>query len=89
MFAKNIDAQLTAIYLAPDIIPQGTIDARFSLDIGVKKIIQKGKGEIFLNAIDLLNTKVVRREITGKNFSFTSTAYFETQVIRFSYGYEF
>ena len=30
------DAQLTAIYLAPDIIPQGKIYSRFSIDMGVK-----------------------------------------------------
>ena len=33
-FKKDFDAQLTAIYLAPDIIPQGNIDARFSLNLG-------------------------------------------------------
>ncbi len=32
-FPKNIDAQITAIYLAPDIIPQGKIKSRFSLDV--------------------------------------------------------
>ncbi|MCE9539906.1 MAG: TonB-dependent receptor, partial [Bacteroidetes bacterium] len=42
---KKMDAQLTAIYLAPDIIPQGKIAQRFSLDVGIKKVIQKGNGE--------------------------------------------
>jgi outer membrane receptor protein involved in Fe transport len=88
-FAKNTEAQLTAIYLAPDIIPQGTIDARFSLDAGVKKTIQNGKGDLFFNATDLLNTMVIRKEITGNNFSYTSTDYYETQVIRLGYNYKF
>ena len=88
-FGKNTEAQLTAIYLAPDIIPQGTIDSRFSLDFGVKKGIQNGKGELFLNATDLLNTMVIRKEINGNNFSYTSTDYYETQVIRFGYSYKF
>ncbi len=57
-FGKNTEAQLTAIYLAPDIIPQGTIDSRVSLDFGIKKAIQSGEGELFLNATDLLNTMV-------------------------------
>lgn len=86
---KNTEAQLTAIYLAPDIIPQGTIDSRFSLDFGVKKTIQNGKGELFLNATDLLNTMVIRKEISGNNFSYTSSDYYETQVIRFGYSYKF
>ena len=88
-FGKNTEAQLAAIYLAHDIIPQGTIDSRFSLDLGVKKAIQNGKGELFLNATDLLNTMVIRKEIKGNNFSYTSTDYFETQVIRFGYSYKF
>lgn len=88
-FAKNTEAQVTAIYLAPDIIPQGTIDSRFSLDVGVKKSIQNGKGELFVNATDLLNTMVIRKKINGNNFSYTSTDYYETQVIRLGYGYKF
>jgi outer membrane receptor protein involved in Fe transport len=88
-FTPSIKAQLTAIYLAPDIIPQGTIDSRFSLDFGVTKGIQNGKGELFLNATDLLNTMVIRKEIVGSNFSYTSSNYYETQVIRLGYNYKF
>jgi outer membrane receptor protein involved in Fe transport len=88
-FGKNTEAQLTAIYLAPDIIPQGTIDSRFSLDFGIKKAIQNGKGELFLNGTDLLNTMVIRKEINGNNFTFTSSDYYETQVIRLGYSYKF
>jgi hypothetical protein len=88
-FAKNTEAQLTAIYLAPDIIPQGTIDSRFSLDFGIKRAIQEGKGELFLNATDVLNTMVIRTKINGNNFNFTSTNYYETQVVRLGYNYKF
>jgi outer membrane receptor protein involved in Fe transport len=86
---KNTDVQITAIYLAPDIIPQGTIDARFSLDLGVKKSIQKGKGELFVNATDLLNTMVIRKDILGDGFSYISEDFYETQVIRMGYNYKF
>lgn len=87
-FPKNIDAQLTAIYLAPDIIPQGKIKSRFSLDLGLKKVIQKGKGELFFNATDLLNTMTIKKEIKGKDFHYTSDDYYETQVIRLGYSYK-
>lgn len=86
---KGLDAQITTIYLAPDIIPQGKIGSRFSVDCGVKKAIQKGKGEIFLNATDLFNTMIVRKEIIGDGFSYTSANYNETQVIRLGYKYKF
>jgi outer membrane receptor protein involved in Fe transport len=89
IFGKNIEAQLTAIYLSPDIIPQGTIDSRFSLDLGIKRGVQKGKGELFLNATDLLNTMVIQKKINGNNFSYTSKDYYETQVIRIGYNYKF
>jgi len=86
---KNIDAQLTAIYLAPDIIPQGKIAQRFSLDLGIKKSLQKGKGELFLNATDILNSMIIKKEIQGQGFKYISTDYYETQVIRFGYNYKF
>jgi hypothetical protein len=88
-FKNKIDAQITAVYLAPDLIPQGKIVARFSLDLGIKKLIQKDKGELFVNASDLLNTMVIKRTIQGSGFSYVNTDYYETQVIRLGYSYKF
>ncbi|WP_300665487.1 TonB-dependent receptor [Fluviicola sp.] len=88
-FSKGVDMQLIAIYLAPDIIPQGKIYSRFSLDLGVKKSIQKGKGEVFINATDLLNTMVVKKRIQGDGFYYQSSDYYETQVVRIGYSYKF
>jgi len=87
--AQNFDAQITAIYLAPDIIPQGKIAQRFTLDLGIKKSIQKGKGELFLNATDILNTMIIKKEIQGQGFKYISSDYYETQVIRLGYNYKF
>lgn len=86
---KGWDAQLTAVYLAPDIIPQGSIDYRFSIDMGLKKAIQKGRGELFFNASDLFNTMIIRRDIQGEGFKYVSTDYYETQVMRLGYSYKF
>lgn len=88
-FIKNIDAQLTVVYLAPDIIPQGKIKSRYSLDFGVKKSIQNGKGEFLLNASDLFNTLVLKKEILSDGFHYISNDYNETQVIRLGYNYKF
>lgn len=88
-FTKGLSTQLTAVYLAPDIISQGRIQSRFSMDIGLKKAIQKGKGELFLNATDLLNTMVTKKNIQGMGFSYTSNDYYETQVVRLGYSYKF
>lgn len=86
---KQVDFQLSAVYLAKDIIPQGKIGSRFSLDFGAKKQIQKGQGELFINANDLLNTMQVQREIIGNGFKHISTDYYETQVFRLGYSYKF
>ena len=83
------DAQLTAIYQAPDIIPQGKMGERFSVDIGLKKHILNGKGEVFINATDIANTLRVTKEIQGDGFHYVSNDYYETQVIRLGFNYKF
>jgi outer membrane receptor protein involved in Fe transport len=88
-FSDKFTGQVSAIYLAPDIIPQGRIEERFSLDVGVKKVVQGGKGEVFFNATDLLNTMVINRTITGNDFNYTSADYYETQVFRVGYSRKF
>jgi outer membrane receptor protein involved in Fe transport len=86
---NGFEAQISAVYLAPDIIPQGTIDSRFGLDFGIKKAIQKGKGELFLNATDVFNTMQITKEIMGTTFKLKSTDYNETQVVRVGYNLKF
>lgn len=86
---KKFDIQFTSIYLAPDIIPQGKIYARFSIDLGIKKSIQKDRGELFINATDIANTLQIKRETQGDGFRLLSTDYYETQVFRFGYSYKF
>ncbi len=88
-FPGQLDAQLTAIYQAPDLIPQGKTFSRFSIDAGIKKGIQHGKGELFVNATDIANTLRIKKEIRGTDFRYTSTDYNETQVIRAGYSYKF
>ncbi len=86
---KQTDIQITSIYFAPDILPQGKIGTRFSVDIGVKKQIQKSKGELFFNASDIFNTLRINKEINGNGFKLSSTDYYETQVFRLGYSYKF
>ena len=88
-FANGAEAQLSMVYLAPDIIPQGEIGSRFSLDLGLKKPMMKGKGELFFNATDLLNTMNIRKTIQGNGFNYVSTDYYETQVVRVGMALKF
>lgn len=84
---QEFDWQVTSIYLAPDLIPQGRIGQRYSLDMGLKKTLKKG--ELFLNATDLLNTMNVQKTINGTGFTLNSTDYYETQVVRLGYSRKF
>lgn len=88
-FGNGIEAQVSSVYLAPDVIPQGKIGSRYSLDVGAKKSIQKGAGELFFNATDLLNTFNITKDIRGIGFRYETTDYYETQVVRVGYSYKF
>lgn len=87
--SKQIDFQLTTVYMAPDVVPQGKNYSRFYMDLGMKKSIQKGKGELFINATDVANTLRIKKEVTGDGFHYKSTDYYETQVFRVGYTYKF
>ena len=85
--AKGFEAQLSTVYLAPDIIPPGKTGSRFSVDAGIKKQVKNG--DYFINATDLFNTLVIKKTVNGDGFRYTSSDYYETQVIRVGYNYKF
>ncbi len=85
----RVDARVSSIYLAPDLFPQGRIGARYALDVGLRKGVQQGRGEVVLNATDLLNTNQVRRTLNGTDFRYVSTDFLETQVVRVGYTRKF
>lgn len=84
---KKAELQIVAIYQTPDIVPQGRTGYRFSVDAGAKR--QLRKGEVFVNATDLFGTLVIRKQVAGDGFNYTSRDYYETQVVRVGYSYKF
>lgn len=87
--AKGFDLQASFAYYAPDIIPQGEIKQRSSLDLGLRKKLLDDKLELTLSATDLLNSFAVRKTIVGDGFTLTSNNYYETQVITLGVKYKF
>ncbi len=87
--ANGYDLQVTGVYLTRDRIPQGEIGARGSVDFGLKKTIQDGRGELFLNGTDLFNTMRIKRAVKGNGFTVTSRDFYESQVFRLGYSYKF
>lgn len=86
---SSIQLQLTGQYLAPDILPQGRIRERYSVDLGAKKALRKGKSELTLTATDLFNTFRIQQDLRGDGFRVVSTDYYETQVVRVGYTGKF
>jgi outer membrane receptor protein involved in Fe transport len=81
--------QVSNVYLAPDLLPQGRLGGRFSMDIGAKKSVYAGRGEFVINATDVLNTNQAERTIRGSDFRLVSTDYLETQVVRVGFNWKF
>ena len=77
------------MYFAPDIIPQGEMDDRFSFDFGLKKTAKNGKLEFTLAATDLFNTNGISKTINGEGFTMKTENYYETQVITLGVKYKF
>ena len=86
---RQIEFQLSSVYYAPDIIPQGKIKSRYSLDFGLKKTSKNKKLEWRLTVTDLLNTFQIRKEISGQSVTVTAYNYYETQVVNVGMRFKF
>jgi len=80
---------LTGIYYAPDIIPQGVVEDRYSIDFGVSKKFSDERWEIFLNANDIFNTFAIETTITGDDINLYKINYAETQMVILGMKYKF
>lgn len=88
-FYNDYQIQISTLYFAPKNIPQGRQLARSSIDLGVKKKMCKGKGELSLSASDLLNNYGIQQEIRGDGFTAVYENYYETQAVRLGMSYKF
>lgn len=86
---KDYELQAGFIYYAPDIIPQGKILGRNSLDLGIRKKLLHDKMEVSLSATDILNKSGIRQEIYGNGFIMRSDNYYESQVVMLGVKYAF
>jgi len=86
---KEWQLQLTALYMAPKNIPQGKQLSRSSVDLGMKKKLWQGKGEMNFAFTDIFNQFGLQQEITGEGFKAKYENYYETQVVRIGVKYKF
>jgi outer membrane receptor protein involved in Fe transport len=86
---KEISIQMTGIYYAPDIVPQGVVEDRYSLDFGVSKKFSDEKWEIYLNANDIFNTFAIETTLSGDDLNLHKINYAETQTVIIGMKYKF
>ncbi|TKG96338.1 TonB-dependent receptor [Puteibacter caeruleilacunae] len=86
---KGYDIQLTGVYYSKDIIPQGEVKARYSVDFGIKKHWMEDRLETALSGTDLFNTFDIKENISTPYLSLTRHNFFESQVFKFSIKYKF
>ena len=83
------EIQLTGVYYAAKNIPQGKQLARSSIDLGIKKAILQGNGEITFSFSDIFNNFGIRQKYNGDGFTVLYENYYETQVARIGFKYRF
>lgn len=88
-FKNDLSLQATAIYMADKNIPQGKQYSRASIDLGAKKKIWDGRGEINFAATDVLNTYGIHQQINGDGFTADYENYYQTQTFRLGLKYKF
>ncbi|MBL7950092.1 MAG: TonB-dependent receptor [Flavobacteriales bacterium] len=89
LLPRDLSVQLTGIWLARDIVPQGSTAERWSVDAGVNWKVAKTRSELTVNATDLLNTMRMGRTVTGDGFHSVSTDYLETRAVRLTWAWAF
>ncbi len=86
---KDLDAQVSVLWFARDIVPQGSIGERWSVDAGTTWKVKGTKSELTLNATDVFNTMRIRKTVLGEGFNINSTDYLETRAIRLTWSCTF
>lgn len=86
---KGMQVQLSGAYYAPKNNVQGEDLERWSVDLGVKKSLYKGRVEITLSANDIFNTMALRQRIEGDGFTALYENHYETQIFGIGIKYKF
>lgn len=89
MLSKTFSGQITAEYESAQLISQGTEDAKFSMDLGIRQTFMDRKLSLSLNVRDLLNSDHNNQTTSGAGFSQTTSSYFHGRMFGVSLSYNF
>lgn len=82
-------AQITGNYRGPIIRPQGEIRPMYSVNIGFRKEVLKGKGTLSFNVSDVFNTRRFIIDVEEEMFVQNRIFDWETQIATLSFNYRF
>lgn len=86
---KLIDIQISGNYNSAGVTAQGEFKEMYSFDLGFKKDLFKNKAVLSVNISDLFNTRMMRFDSYGINFSQYTKFKRDTQFLTFSLIYKF
>jgi outer membrane receptor protein involved in Fe transport len=89
MLSKSFSGQITADYESAQLISQGTENAKFSMDLGIRKTFMDRKLSLSLNVRDLLNSDKDNQTTKGVGFSQTTSSYFHGRMYGLTLSYNF
>jgi outer membrane receptor protein involved in Fe transport len=85
----NLTAQLSARYDASRVTSQGSMDARWAVDAGIKQDLFKKKASLNLRVRDIFNTRKFAYESYGTNYSQSTERFPATRMLQLSFSYKF
>lgn len=89
MLGKTFSGQITGEYASPQLIAQGTTNASYSIDLGLRKTFLDRKLSLSLNVRDLLNSDRNKSTTSGLGFYQNSESYFHGRMVGVSLSYNF
>jgi ferric enterobactin receptor len=87
MFPKNFDVQVRGNYEAPQKTVQGKRKALYYFDLSMSKDVLNGKGTVFLNMLDIFNTRKMRTIIKGENFYTEGNFQYRRRQVNLTFSY--
>lgn len=87
--ARTITANADFSYTFPMVSGISKFEAYYSLDAGIKVLLNKKNLALAVNAVDILKTSKVRFSSVTNNIQTSYNNYFDSQSLRFSLNYSF
>ena len=87
--SKSTSLQISGMYMAPTIQPQGSFRSMSGMDAGIRQDLWNGRGSLSLNVNDIFNTRKMIIHNIGDGFVTDVTRSRESRVAMLNFSYRF